>query len=156
VRTFLRFLILLSLIVWLGGLVYFSFVVAPNVFSVLTPLPGGRHLAGDIVNRTLGSLQWMGIGCGLVFLGASGLLRKRLQRMENLLVAAMMALTLGLIFYVTPHMETLRTSVADMATAPSLQAEFNLLHKEFVAAEIAVLLLGLGATWLVAKTPEGL
>ena len=153
-KAFLRYLTFLSLIVWIGGLIYFSFVVAPSVFSVLTPLPGGRHLAGDIVNRTLGALQWIGVGCGIVFLAASSLMHRRLHALQNLLIAAMMVITLGLIFYVAPHMETIRSSVAGLDTAPPLQAEFNLLLKEFVAAEIEVLLLGLGAAWLMAKAPE--
>jgi uncharacterized membrane protein len=151
VKTFLRFLVLLSLIVWIGGIIYFSFVVAPNVFSVLTPLPGGRHLAGDIVNRTLGALQWIGIGCGVVFLAASTALRRRLQSAENFLVSLMILITLVLIFFVTPRMGSLRASVPDLDKAPAAQAQFVSLHEEFVAAEIAVLLLGLATTWLVAK-----
>jgi uncharacterized membrane protein len=46
--SFLRYLMLLSLIVWLGGLIFFSFVVAPTVFSVLPT----RHLAGNVVSRS--------------------------------------------------------------------------------------------------------
>lgn len=153
-NTFLRFVIFLSLIVWLGGIIYFSFVVAPDVFTVLTPVAGGRHLAGDIVNRTLGALQWMGLACGVIFLGGSTALRKKLQTAQNLLVAAMMVLTLVLIFYVTPRMEGLRASVPDLNKAPASQSEFNSLHKQFVAAEIGVLLLGLSVVSLVATNPD--
>jgi len=49
--SFLRFLMLLSLVVWLGGLIFFSFVVAPTLFSVLPT----RHLAGSVVSRSLGA-----------------------------------------------------------------------------------------------------
>ncbi len=48
--VFLRLLMLLALAVWLGGLIFFAFVVAPTVFS-----PGllpSRHLAGEIVSRS--------------------------------------------------------------------------------------------------------
>lgn len=150
-KTFLRFIVLLALIVWLGGLIYFSFVVAPNVFSVLTPLAGGRHLAGDIVSRTLGPLQWIGLACGVVFLAASSALHRRLHAVENLLVALMMVITLVLIFNVTPRMESLRLSAPDLDKVPVAQAQFVSLHQQFVAAEIAVLLLGLGSAFLVAK-----
>src|SRR6266704_2118141 len=63
--AFLRFLMLLALVVWLGGLIFFAFVVAPTVFSPgLLPT---RHLAGEIVGRSLGALHWMGIVSGIVF-----------------------------------------------------------------------------------------
>src|SRR5438445_12478937 len=64
---FLRYLMLLSLIVWLGGLIFFSFVVAPTAFSVLP----SRHLAGSVVSRSLTALHWMGLVSGLVFLATS-------------------------------------------------------------------------------------
>src|SRR5579863_3311223 len=40
--SLLRFLMLLSLIVWIGGLILFAFVVAPTAFALLPT----RHLAG--------------------------------------------------------------------------------------------------------------
>ena len=53
----LRYLMVLSLIVWIGGIVFFAAVVTRAAFSVLPT----HHLAGNIVNRTLASLHWMGI-----------------------------------------------------------------------------------------------
>ena len=64
--SFLRFLMLLSLIVWLGGLIFFP-VVAQTAFSVLPT----RHLAGSVVSRSLGALHWMGLVSGVVFLISS-------------------------------------------------------------------------------------
>src|SRR5712692_5696176 len=65
--SFLRYLMLLSLVVWLGGLIFFSFVVAPTAFSVLP----SRHLAGSVVSRSLSALHWMGLASGVVFLVTS-------------------------------------------------------------------------------------
>ena len=48
---------LLSLVVWIGGLIFFAFVLAPTVFAVLPT----RQLAGNVVNRSLGILHWMAI-----------------------------------------------------------------------------------------------
>src|ERR1700692_3072467 len=67
--SFLRFLMLLSLVVWLGGFVFFAFVLAPTVFS-----PGllpSRQMAGSIVGRSLDRLHYMAIASGFVFLIAS-------------------------------------------------------------------------------------
>jgi uncharacterized membrane protein len=42
----LRFFMLLSLVVWLGGLIFFAFVLAPTVFSGILPT---RHMRGATV-----------------------------------------------------------------------------------------------------------
>src|SRR5882762_7402770 len=64
--SFLRFLMLLSLVVWLGGLIFFAFVLAPTAFSPgLLPT---RHLAGSIVGRSLDRLHYIAIVSGIVFL----------------------------------------------------------------------------------------
>ena len=61
--SFLRYLMLLSLVIWIGGLIFFAFVLAPTVFAVLPT----RQLAGNVVNRSLGIMHWMAISCGVVF-----------------------------------------------------------------------------------------
>jgi len=43
--SFLRYLMLLSLIVWIGGLIFFAFVLAPTAFHVLP----STQLAGNVV-----------------------------------------------------------------------------------------------------------
>jgi uncharacterized membrane protein len=87
---------LLSLICWIGGLIFFAFVVAPSAFSVLPT----SHLAGNLVGRTLGKLHWIAIFSGIVFL-VSSLLYSRLTdgtahvfAARHVLVCLMLALTL--------------------------------------------------------------
>jgi len=65
--SFLRFLMLLSLVAWIGGLIFFAFVLAPTAFSVLPT----THLAGNVVGRALGKLHWIGIISGIIFLASS-------------------------------------------------------------------------------------
>src|SRR5580693_8505779 len=67
VMSFLRFLMVLSLVVWIGGLIFFAFVLAPTAFQVLP----NTHLAGNVVGRALGKLHWIAIIAGIVFLIAS-------------------------------------------------------------------------------------
>src|SRR5579863_6365647 len=118
--SFLRYLMLLSLIVWLGGLVFFAFVLAPTAFSVLP----SRHLAGMVVGRTLGTLHWMGIISGLVFL-ASSILYSRLTKgtphvfaARHVLICLMLALTMISQFGIIPHMDTLRASIGEIDSVP--------------------------------------
>src|ERR1700756_6046222 len=68
--SFLRFLMLLSLVVWVGGIIFLSFVEAPTAFSVLP----SRHMAGTVVGHSLTLLHWIGLFSGVAFLGCSMLL----------------------------------------------------------------------------------
>jgi hypothetical protein len=67
--TTLRVVELLSLAVWLGGMVFFAFFVAPAAFAVLP----NRHLAGSLVGWLLPRIHLLGLVCGLLFLVALAL-----------------------------------------------------------------------------------
>jgi uncharacterized membrane protein len=105
--TFLRFLMLLALVVWIGGIILFAFVVAPALFSGLLPT---RQLAGLVVTRVLGNLHWMAIVCAAVFLLASlgwnavAAGATRPLALKHVLIAAMLGLTLISQFAITPRM----------------------------------------------------
>ncbi len=74
--NFLRFLMFLSLAVWLGGILFFGAVLAPTVFMVLPT----HTLAGMVVSRSIHLLHIMGIVSGIVFLAASFLYPRLLRR----------------------------------------------------------------------------
>src|ERR1700716_449645 len=105
--SFLRYLMLLSLVVWLGGLIFFAFVLAPTVFSVLP----NRHLAGSVVGRSLGTLHWMGIVSPVILL-ASSIICSRLTKgawhlfdARHVFIFLMLALTLISQFGIIPRMD---------------------------------------------------
>jgi uncharacterized membrane protein len=148
VNTF-RFLRVFSLVVWLGGIIFFSFVVAPTVFRVLAPLASGPHFAGTIVNQALGRLHWIGLACGALFLLAAATLHKTFFRPEIYLVAMMLVLTATSQFGIMPRMDVLRLRLIEMEE-PTARANFDRLHQLSVAAEGGVLLLGLLTLALVA------
>jgi len=153
--SFLRYLMLLSLIVWLGGLIFFAFVLAPTAFAVLP----SRHLAGNVVGRSLGSLHWMGIVSGVVFL-VSSLLYSRLSRgtahvfaARHVLICLMLALTMISQFGIIPRMDTLRASVGEIDSVPPdnpARMQFDALHVWSTRMEGGVLLLGLVVVYLTA------
>lgn len=154
--SLLRFFMLLALVVWMGGLIFFSFVLAPTAFGVLPT----RHLAGTVVGRSLGSLHWMGLVSGVVFLVASLLHNKwssgvvRPFAILNLLILLMLVLTMVSQFGISPRMATLRTSFGDIDTvAPDNPArvQFNALHQWSTRVEIGVFLLGLVAIYMTAR-----
>src|SRR5215467_5339679 len=51
-------------VVWLGGMIFFSFAVAPALFFVLPT----RDLAGQVVNSLIGKLEVIGLICGPLLL----------------------------------------------------------------------------------------
>ena len=149
---FLKFLMLLALIVWIGGIIFFAFVMAPTLFGVLPT----TRLAGDVVNATLGKLHWMGLLCGVVFLICSLLYnwQKYVQlkpfALNHILMVLMLAFTMVSQFGITPRMRELRSSPALMESALG-RAEFDDLHAWSTRLEGGVLFLGLGVVLLTAR-----
>ncbi len=68
-KTLLRTLLFLALIVWIGAEIFFPVVAAVTFGS----LPGATHTAGTIVGELLRILHGMGIVCGLVLLALMAL-----------------------------------------------------------------------------------
>jgi uncharacterized membrane protein len=155
--SFLRFLMLLSLVVWIGGLIFFAFVLAPTAFSVLP----NTHLAGNVVGRALGKLHWIALSAGIVFL-ISSLLYNRLSdgtahvfALRHVLLCLMLALTLISQFGIIPRMDVLRASLGDVGAAPidnPQRIQFDALHVWSTRVEGAVLLLGLMVVYLTARS----
>ncbi|MGA7754095.1 MAG: DUF4149 domain-containing protein [Candidatus Sulfotelmatobacter sp.] len=154
--SFLRFVMVLSLVIWIGGLIFFAFVLAPTAFSVLP----NTHLAGNVVGRALGKLHWIAIFSGVVFLLGS-LLYSRMTdgtahvfAVRHVLICLMLALTLFSQFWIIPRMDTLRASVSDFASVPltnPARVQFDALHVWSTRVEGAVLLLGLVAVYLTVS-----
>lgn len=137
---FLRFLMLLALSVWLGGILFFSAIEAPAVLNTAHD----RVLGGEIINSSLAGLHWLGMVCGLVFLLAS-LLRayrethhERLVTWPHVLVILMLACTVVSQHFILPAIAELRAAQAD----PAATARFRQLHAWSVGLEGAVLFLG--------------
>ena len=156
--SILRFLLLLSLVVWVGGIVFFAFVVAPTVFH-----PGilpSRQLAGAVVSRSLGILHWMGLTCGLVFLVTSVIESQIMNGVpallsgRNVLVCCMILLTLIGMFAISTRMLELRNQMVFIDNVPhddARRVEFNRLHIWSTRLESAVLLFGLAVIFLTSR-----
>ena len=152
----LRFLMLISLVAWIGGLVFFAFVLAPTAFQVLP----NTHLAGNVVGRALGKLHWLAIFSGIVFL-ISSLLYSRVTQgsahvfaARHVLIILMLALTLFSQYWIISRMDTLRAKVSDFAAVPlndPARMQFDTLHAWSTRVEGAVLILGLVAIYLTAN-----
>jgi hypothetical protein len=155
--SILRFLMFLSLIVWIGGIIFLSFVEAPTAFGVLP----SRHIAGTVVGHSLGVLHWMGLFSGIIFLGCSMLLSSLTAgsahplAARHILICLMLLLTVVSQFGISPKMSALRAQFGDIDTVPATdpgRVQFDSLHVWSVRLEVTVLAMGLMVLYLTARS----
>jgi hypothetical protein len=155
-KTLIRTLLLLSLIVWLGAEIFFP-VVAAIAFGQLAP---DTHAAGQIVGALLRIVHGMGLVCGIVLLAlmalapAWGIFKSRNVLAPMVLVLGMVALTAYSQFGILPAMERDRAAAGGVIDAVPqdnpARVHFNALHRRSTNVEGAVLLLGIAVVALVA------
>ncbi|HYX69256.1 MAG TPA: DUF4149 domain-containing protein [Terriglobales bacterium] len=154
--SFLRFLMLLALVVWLGALVFFAFVVAPTLFTTLP----SRHQAGEVVGRSLAALHWMGLVAGVLFALCSMILSRLTHgaaqpfASRHILVYLMLALTLALQFGIMPRMAALSAQMGPLdqvAPSDARRLQFDQLHQWSTRLEGGVLLLGVAVLYSMAR-----
>ena len=155
----LRALMLLALVTWIGGIIFFSFVLAPTVFTVLPT----TRLAGDVVSVSLGKLHWIAYFSGLVFLLASifyqaiaakrgGSSGSKLLWATHLLVVVMLALTWISQSFITPKIRDLRVEMASaQGSSTEHRLQFDHLHAWSTRAEGSVFFCGLVVVVLTAR-----
>ena len=144
---------LLALVVWVGGIIFFAFVVAPTLFHFLLPVQ-----AGKVVGRSLTVLHWMGIVSAVVFLLCSVLYdRAKYARLKSLtlvnaLILIMLIMTLISQFGITPRMQALRAEIHSSQNTQAVENdEFNRLHAWSTRLEGGVLFLGLAVVVLTGR-----
>jgi len=153
--NFLRFLMFLSLGVWIGCLIFLP-IVAQISFSML-PSP---QLAGTVVRNSLLALHWIGLSGGGLFLLCS-LIDNQITRgtfawlrFSHILVIVMLALTAISQFSTIPRMDALRASAGDISRLPAdspIRKQFDALHSTSTHIEGAVLLLGIVLLYLTSR-----
>lgn len=151
------FIYLLSLVCWLGGMVFFSALVAPVVFKVL-PMAEAGKLVGVLFPR----YYLLGYICGAIgFALAVYLCAARMPRIWWAMAALALLIALGLTVYagavVRPRVDAIRAVTEEANPDPARRAEFDRLHHLSVLLNGAVMLLDLGALLAsaVALTPRG-
>jgi hypothetical protein len=160
-KTLLRVVLYLALIVWLGAEIFFP-IVAAVTFRTLMP---DTHTAGAIVGHLLRILHLMGLVSGMLALALLALApvwkiyKPHMVLAPMGLLIAMIGLTLYSQFGIIPAMERDRIAAggsvdAAAVTDPS-RMDFEKLHHRSVHVEGAILLLGLATVVFVAKAETG-
>lgn len=155
-KTLLRTLLYLALIVWLGAEIFFP-IVAAVTFTSLMP---NTHAAGTIVGHLIRILHGTGLVSGVVALGllalapAWNIYKPKTVLAPMILVVLMMAFTAFSQYVIIPAMDRdqLAAGGAIDTTDPANPntADFNKLHNRSENVELVILLLGLGAVATVA------
>ncbi len=156
----LRYLQLMSMVIWLGGLVFFAFVLAPTAFGVLP----GIHEAGLVVGASLKLFDKIALVCGALFLAVTaGLFRKAPMRIrgryeiEFLLAGVMLLATAYLQFNIIPAMDAdqlqANGDVNKLARTDPVWQHFDKLHHRSEDVAGAVLLVGLGVLFFLSREP---
>ncbi len=156
--TFLRLIQLLTMTVWVGGLIFFAFVLAPTAFATLPTV----HEAGLIVGATLRPLHNIGLICAALFMSATAILFARAPHsvrgryeIQFILAAIMLLATAYLNLNVLPAMDRDRDRASgDITSVPPdnpARIHFDQLHRRSERVEGAVLLLGIAVIVLMAR-----
>jgi hypothetical protein len=151
------FVYLLALVCWLGGMVFFTAIVAPVVFKVLPIAEAGKLVSGIFPRFYI--LGYLAGVIGLVL--AIYFAVERPPRLWWSLSAVALAAALGLTLYtgviVRPQVDALRSVVEEQNPDPVRRAEFDRLHHLSVMLSGGVMLLNLVTlfTTAAALTPKG-
>lgn len=151
------------MVVWVGGLIFFAFVLAPIAFHVLP----STHEAGTLVGATLRVLNKFGHACGFVFLLAtiafwfrSAPRSRKYLIAEALLVVLMIAATMYVQASIIPAMERDRIAAGGDVDAARIdnpaRIDFDRLHPLSEKVEGFALLLGVAVVILMAAEPGSL
>jgi len=151
-HLFARWLHLMALIVWVGEVVFFSFVVAPVLFSTF---PVGE--AGRAVGAILPTYYRIGYACGVLVLATTFVLLALAERrtwlgVSALLVAGMLGATVYAGVIVQPRAAELRPQLHDPAAPANVQEEFDRLHHRAVILNGVVLLGGVAVSLATAAS----
>ena len=149
--TLIKWLYLIALIVWVGEVVFFSFVVAPAMFRTFPTADAGRA-----VGAVFPTYYRVGYVCGaLLLLTNLFLLGSATARawwgVNAALAAVMLAATLYAGFVIQPRAAELRPQIHDPAPPPGAKEEFDRLHRLAVQLNGAVLVCGAVASVITAR-----
>lgn len=148
----LNFLHLLSLVLWIGTVLFFSGILTPTLFKNLP-----RDEAGKVVSLLFPLYFRIGLLAGSVALLSLIVHSIRVHSFpiaRLLLLVIMIGLTVQNMLVVYPRARTLKEEVAttlEETLKPTLQEEFARAHRYSVSLNGLVLILGLLLLYLTSK-----
>lgn len=144
--TFAQFLYLLSLVMWIGAIIFFSFFTAPVVFKQLE-----RQQAGDLISALFPRYYKLQYVCGVLMLISLFILQGGTLNPNWLFLTIMLVCSLYAGQVVNPQARELKEKIKAVGgTDEALEARFKSLHSLSVKLNSTVLVMGLGMLWVTA------
>jgi hypothetical protein len=156
--TFLRFIGLVALAFWVGGLVALGLLAAPSLFATLQAHDpaGGRELAGAAFGAIFLHFQYYAIGAGVLLMVSIGFRaalgpRPRHFKARFWIATVMLAATLATVFLVTPRINAIRVAtsgaVANLPENDPQRIAFGRWHGASSGLMLLTIVAGLGLLW---------
>ncbi|MBI5638746.1 MAG: DUF4149 domain-containing protein [Nitrospinae bacterium] len=148
--AYVKYIHLLTLCVWVGGMVFFSFIGAPAIFKHLT-----RDMAGTVVGAIFPKYWMMGYVCSLLLLGtlfyiAKGNVSAFKMQFGILAVAVALSFVSGMVIGVKARdIKAQMNAEQNAEKREALHKEFGRIHGISAITNMAVLFLMLGYLWYV-------
>jgi uncharacterized membrane protein len=145
----LQFVYLLSLVCWLGAIIFFSFIAAPAVFKTLD-----RPTAGELVGIIFPRYYFLGYLCSTLLLATYLLGADAVSAWKTSLILIIMLATFTAGMIVQPKARNLKEKIKSASSEEdrkTFETRFRKLHSLSVQLNSTVLLAGLAILWLTAK-----
>ncbi|MDP2690436.1 MAG: DUF4149 domain-containing protein [Deltaproteobacteria bacterium] len=151
----MRFVLLLSLAVWVGALIFFTFFAAPSIFKVLP-----RELAGEVVGDMFPKYWMIGYVAGLLSLSSLlgiSFIEKGFPAARVILLTVMTGVTFysGLVVAPKAHEMRIEARAAKETgekEAPSIEKAFKRTHAISAALNMAVIVFGVIVIYLMSRS----
>jgi len=151
--TIIKFLHLMSLVVWIGGIIFFSFIAAPGIFKMLP-----RETAGDVVGDIFPKYWLMGYICSITAL-ITIIILSFLERTYHWNRIGLLVVMVGITFYsglvVGASAKDIKAqirTVEDQSRKEALGAEFRSRHKISTILNSTILILGVVVIFFTARS----
>lgn len=145
-----KYIHMLTLCVWVGGMVFFTFIGAPAIFKELP-----RDMAGVAVGGIFPKYWMMGYICPLLLLGTllyivKGNLGAFKAQIGILAVVTALSFVSGMVVGVKAHgIKAQMNAEQDAEKKEALHKEFRKMHGVSAIMNVATILLMLGYVWYV-------
>ena len=145
--TLVHFIHLLSLVMWMGSIIFFSFFAAPTVFRLLD-----RQKAGEVVGAIFPKYYGLGYICSVLAAATLMLSPRGMQGPPLIFLTVMTACTFYAGLVINPKARTLKEQMQEHPeNREALEPQFKSLHGWSVRLNATVLVFGLGLLWTTAR-----
>ncbi|NIQ03747.1 MAG: DUF4149 domain-containing protein [Nitrospinaceae bacterium] len=145
-NTLIHFIYLLSLVLWIGSILFFSFFAAPAVFRVLD-----RPQAGEVVGAIFPKYYAVGYTCSVLTAATLFMSPRGADIPALVFLTIMTACTFYAGMVINPQARSLKQQLKERPeNQDALERQFKSLHGWSVRLNATVLIFGLGLLWITA------